>query len=1051
MAGVEPNSGKNPGNTIQCLSNSEGQAPNCSYCHKGRHVLAQCAEFLKVSPSDQPTSVRTITHKMLDPTVCGIQCRLDGTLHCVKYQCIERDIWIVKSSFIKRYGFNPDTGVVDDEEKVPWDWRDKVLFPDLGGKTLVSDKLVTQRDYCSDRLTAVSSHKSSPKGATRMIPKALYSPISKVHREDAEEALKKIKEWEVWSKMQLSKFSETITSEIVWQMWEETEMADQAYEATELLCINNFYYAKARLYSTLRGMSEEYFDFIDRIFDSYLVEGRVIVEVTDDIKDPLKEHAIWWAHFPVVNHNSDATSMYLLRYKRCEGTFDGDVAKMLLKENISPEDRKYARFIWVSKNRLGYRYFQFKTHEGDHPIGYLPKPDMAEVAERAKQVLKRKELEGKAAERFKPDRSKVKEPLSLGIFTTSRDLPTSCEKSKPSQGTTYKGISVPSPKSPATDRANGRSEISSKSVETFPFESFGRKDSIFGYLNYRPRLLAKLSVRHSLRQYLSMDMDFLSPDDFTFKEESVWTKARCLSLILRMYDPLGYATPVFLEASLFVRDMWRSGSIGTDPLSEDELSRWSGWLANVPQLEELHFERIVLPNFLAENFQELLTEGLKVQFHVFVDMSDLAVVSSVYIRISHQCSVYTKFFLAKHQVLPVNVVKSTSEFGLMSIHHGAQIASLICEALNFSLENVTLWSSSKAALQCLDTDKAPGMPYIESYLKLIRKFINLDQVRWVPGEENPARTGTQPRRVDELLGFPLWTSGPNFLKNPSVFWPVLPMLADAEEAMDWTLNDDPPVLENIHIRGEPSKVTREGNLVLEDLRAINGFAPYVYKVDYDPEFGQELTNASNRLSHNAGDCVLGADYTSEPFTVPLDPDDKGEDEKSFTGLAISTVDVTEPWGAPSIPKGLVKPSEPFSVKIDITGPWVILPGQSKELLVFFRISKECNVYWEVLWKKERVLTFLFILTRFVRLYGQPIAITCDVGLVDELIYGVRSELKSFSGHAESSRTEDLVSALNDVKSLFGKNGVNERDSKNPEGDGSDHTEGCEYHRKFDRE
>ena len=68
MAGVEPNSGKNPGNTIQCLSNSEGQAPNCSYCHKGRHFLTQCVEFLNGSLSDQPTSVRGVTHKMLKPT-----------------------------------------------------------------------------------------------------------------------------------------------------------------------------------------------------------------------------------------------------------------------------------------------------------------------------------------------------------------------------------------------------------------------------------------------------------------------------------------------------------------------------------------------------------------------------------------------------------------------------------------------------------------------------------------------------------------------------------------------------------------------------------------------------------------------------------------------------------------------------------------------------------------------------------------------------------------------------------------------------------------------
>ena len=1027
MAGMEPNSDEIPGNTIQCLSDSIRQTLNCSYCHKGGHAFTQCVEFLKASPNDQPTSVRTITHKMLDPTVCGIQCRLDGTLNCIKYRCIERDIWIVKSSFIKRYGFNPDTGVVDDEEKVPWDWRDKVLFPDFGGKTLVSDDLVAHRECSSGGLTAVSSQKLSPEGATRIVPKAvLHSPVSKVHREDAEEALKKIKEWEVWSKMQLSKFSETITSEIVWQMWEETEMADQAYEATELLCINNFHYAKARLYSILRGMSEEYFDFIDRIFDSYLVEGRDIVEVTDDIKDPLKEHAIWWAHFPVVDHNSDATSMYLLRYKRCEGTFDGDIAKMLLKENISPEDRKYARFIWISKDRLGYRYFQFKTHEGVHPIGYLPRQNMSDVAERARQVLKRRELP------------------TPGIFTTSREKPTSCEKPKISHGASSKRIVVPSPNSPTSDRANGKPENSSEKGKIFPFETFGEKESIFGYQSYGPKLLAELSVRHTLRQYLSMDMDFLSPDDSTFGNESVWTKAKCLALILRMYDPLGYATPVFLGASLILKDMWSSGSIGTDRLSEDESSRWVGWLSNIPQLERLQFDRIVLPDFLAENFQELLAEGLKVQFHVFVDMSDLAVVSSVYIRISRPCLVYTKFFLAKHQVLPENVAKATPEIGLMSIHHGAQIASLICEALDFSLEDVTLWSSSKAALQCLDIEETPGMPYVEGYRELIMKFINLDQVRWVPAKENPAGIGTQPRSVDELLDCPQWTSGPDFLGNPSVFWPVLPMLTDAEEDMSWIQDGGPQARENVHFKGEPSKATGMENQVLKDIRAVNGFAPYVYKVDFDPEFGQVLMNASNRLSENARDCVVGTDYNSGPATAPLDPETREDLERPFTGLALSQVETEGPWGAPVIPEDFEKPSGPFGVEIDVMGPWVVTPGQPKELVVFFRISEFHKMYWEVLWKEEMMLTFLWILSRFIRLYGQPISITYEGKLLDKLMRGARSKLEKYVGQAESSNTEDLVSALNDVKGFFGISGLIKHDSASLKGG---YLNVCDYHRK----
>merc|ERR1712020_844439 len=70
-------------------------------------------------------------------------------------------------------------------------------------------------------------------------------------------------------------------------------------------CENNYRYALSKLNSMLRTMSDEYFDHIDKIFEDYLAKG-LIEEITEEVKSPYEEHAVWWAHFPVLSSNSAA-------------------------------------------------------------------------------------------------------------------------------------------------------------------------------------------------------------------------------------------------------------------------------------------------------------------------------------------------------------------------------------------------------------------------------------------------------------------------------------------------------------------------------------------------------------------------------------------------------------------------------------------------------------------------------------------------------------------------------------------------------------------------
>ena len=152
MAGVEPNSGKNPGNTIQSLSNSEGQTSNCSYCHEGRHFLAQCEKFLKVSPSDRPTMVRMIAHKMLRSSEWVTLRRIDGLL---------------KSFLLEEQGFNLGAVIIDDDFLCVR--RGRSVFPNYGRKVLSNYIETALEGSGSGIMTDVSNYTLSPKSSVNVV------------------------------------------------------------------------------------------------------------------------------------------------------------------------------------------------------------------------------------------------------------------------------------------------------------------------------------------------------------------------------------------------------------------------------------------------------------------------------------------------------------------------------------------------------------------------------------------------------------------------------------------------------------------------------------------------------------------------------------------------------------------------------------------------------------------------------------------------------------------------------------------------------------------
>ena len=192
---------------------------------------------------------------------------------------------------------------------------------------------------------------------------------------------------------------------------------------------------------------------------------------------------------------------------------------------------------------------------------------------------------------------------------------------------------------------------------------------------------------------------------------------------------------------------------------------------------------------MSEEVRGQLAEGVKPQLHVFVDVSSSGFVSAAYLRFAFDDESFTSTKLVGERYRDVpkhfnigtmtsKMMWSCTKLGLRAIYQGAELAIDICKTLGLSKDSVMIWSSSKAALRCLETKDCISMALTGQYCERIANLIPTDRIQWASDAENPANVAALLRSASEMFEFPMWTVGPSFLRKPRSFWPILKEFRD---------------------------------------------------------------------------------------------------------------------------------------------------------------------------------------------------------------------------------------------------------------------------------
>ncbi|CAL8137208.1 unnamed protein product [Orchesella dallaii] len=252
-----------------------------------------------------------------------------------------------------------------------------------------------------------------------------------------------------------------------------------------------------------------------------------------------------------------------------------------------------------------------------------------------------------------------------------------------------------------------------------------------------------------------------STDNFSFSElqyqqVSKITKRVVLSQLAKVFDPLGFISPVTIRAKLFLQELWKSELSWDESLTDDMCNRWLSYRESLSKIEELQIPRWVKTSQLTT-----------VQLHGFGDSSLKAYGAVVYLRCENEDGSFScKMLAAKSKVAPLQTV-SLPRLEICAAVLTAQLVTTVKKALKLECE-VFAWSDSMITLQWLSAYPGRWDTFVANRVSIIQELIPAVQWNHVKTEDNPADVLSRGISAEELCNNNQWWHGPSWLSTPNL-------------------------------------------------------------------------------------------------------------------------------------------------------------------------------------------------------------------------------------------------------------------------------------------
>ncbi|XP_031333959.1 uncharacterized protein LOC116163973 [Photinus pyralis] len=253
-------------------------------------------------------------------------------------------------------------------------------------------------------------------------------------------------------------------------------------------------------------------------------------------------------------------------------------------------------------------------------------------------------------------------------------------------------------------------------------------------------------------------------DSFSYKcqlNDKPCTKRNILSDIARIFDPLGFLSPITLLAKNLMQRLWESKTNWDEVPANSIVKVWRQLKQEMQLVSNLNIPRCIVPR-----------NASRYDLHGFCDASTVGYAAVVFLRTeSTHNTIDTYLIGAKSKVAPLKTL-SIPRLELCGAVLLANLITFITSTYSqyITFDTITAWSDSQVVLAWLSSSPHKWKTFVANRVNHIQDILPSSIWKYIPSESNPADCASRGIMPQRLINHHMWWNGPPFLSIPRDEW-----------------------------------------------------------------------------------------------------------------------------------------------------------------------------------------------------------------------------------------------------------------------------------------